>query len=131
MLQHHGAGCRDESAGLAGGDGVGQNFSHGGDGSTIFGAALLEAGKVVDKGKVHDRIAVGGTLAENVELFYGAAERLGAFLLELLSTLVAARETKNSVPMGEQIVHDGRADEARGASDEDAHCVMVEMGGKS
>ncbi len=104
--------------------GAGQGRAHGLDGPPVGrrgGGEVAAEGHLVLEGQVDHPVGVGGRLGQAVGVVDVAPLHGGAGRLQPLRRCLGAGQADHLVAGSEQLGHDGRADPARCAGDEDLH----------
>src|SRR5262249_51813566 len=91
------------------------------DGAAVDLADLPEPREVVDEAEVDHPVRRRSTLPQADQVLEVAPVHLGPGCGEGLGAVVRAGEAEHRVPRLEEVLNDGRADEAAGASDKNAH----------
>ena len=73
------------------------------------------------EGGVDHAVAGGGAPGQDVAVIERAAHDLGPGRFQLARAGVGTRQTQNPMPVGDQLLDDGRSDEPGGAGDENTH----------
>ena len=99
----------------------GQRFAHGIDGALVDLAGFHEFREIVNEGEVDGAVGFARALAQAVEIVERPAMDLGAQLLERDRILVGAGQAQHFVPVRDQFLRCGGADEPGRAGDKHSH----------